>query len=56
MVSLRGEIVTEEKLKQYDKAVLRAQVTYNPLTSVILASGEIFEDPLAIHLPHTEHY
>jgi ribonuclease HI len=55
-VQLREKMVKDGKLKRYNQAVLREQVTPNPLTSVTLSTGEILQKPLEVHLAHTEHY
>jgi ribonuclease HI len=55
-VKLRENMIKEGKIRKYNKAVLRETEHYNPLSSVTLPTGEILEDPLAIHQAHTDHY
>ena len=55
-VKLREKMVQDGKLKKYHQAVLREQLTPNPLTSITLPTGQLLENPLEIHLALTDHY
>jgi len=47
VVRIREKMVLEGKLHQCNKSVLREQPSFNSLYSITLATGEIFENPLA---------
>jgi len=51
-VRIRERMVLEGKLYKYNKSVLREHPTFNFLSSIILATGEILENPFEIPLQH----